>query len=72
MSAKVLPDFKAYTVVKRDGQKDIWIDLGAAFLHEDGAGLNVLLQANPLDGKIVLRPFVNEGRKEPAHPANRT
>jgi len=71
MSTKALPDFKAYTVIKRDGQKDVWIDLGAAFLHEDGAGLNVLLQANPLDGKIVLRPFVNEGRKDATAQGNR-
>lgn len=64
MTAKPLPDFKAYTVVKREGQKDVWIDLGAGFLHHDGAGINVLLQATPIDGRIVLRPFVNEGRKD--------
>ena len=71
MTAKPLPDFRTYTIVKREGSKDIWIDLGAAFLHQDGAGINVLLQATPLDGKIVLRPFVNEGRKEPADQTNR-
>ena len=64
MSAKPLPDFKAYTVVKRDGQKDFWTDLGVGFLHNDGAGITVLLQATPLDGRIVLRPFANEGSKD--------
>ncbi|MDP2294758.1 MAG: hypothetical protein Q8M24_04765 [Pseudolabrys sp.] len=64
MSSKPRPDFKAYTVVKREGQRDVWIDLGCAFLHGDGAGINVLLQATPIDGRIVLRPFVNEGRKD--------
>ena len=65
MSNKPLPDFRAYSVNKRgEGQKDFWTDLGTAYLHTDGAGLTVLLQANPLDGRIVLRPFANEGRKE--------
>ncbi len=72
MTTKTLPDFRAYTVIERDGQKPIWIDLGAAFLHQDGAGMNVLLQAYPLDGKIILRPFVNEGRKDPVTPTVRT
>jgi hypothetical protein len=60
--SKSLPDFRAYTIIKRDGQKDVWIDLGAGFLHQDGAGINVLLQATPLDGKIVLRPFVSDSK----------
>lgn len=72
MTTKALPDFRAYTVIERDGQKPIWIDLGAAFLHQDGAGMNILLQAHPLDGKIVHRPFTNEGRKEPAAHSDRT
>jgi hypothetical protein len=71
MSTKPLPDFRAYTIVKREGQKDIWIPLGAAFLHQDGAGMNILLQATPLDGKLVLRPFDNEGRKEPSVQSDR-
>lgn len=64
MTAKPAPDFKAYTIIKREGQKDFWTDIGVAFLHNDGAGLNLLLAATPLDGRIVLRPFVNEGRKD--------
>jgi len=71
MTTKTRPDFRAYTVVERDGQKPVWIDLGAAFLHQDGAGMNVLLQAHPLDGKIILRPFTNEGRKESASTTDR-
>ena len=55
---KSRPDFQAYTTRKRpDGQKDIWIDIGAGFLHQDGAGINVILQATPIDGRIVLRPM---------------
>lgn len=49
------PDFKAYTVIKREGAEDFWLPIGAAFIHQDGTGYNVVLQALPIDGKIVLR-----------------
>lgn len=52
---------RAYTVIKRDGQDDFWLPIGAAFKHQSGDGYNVILQALPIpdgDGqcKIVLRP----------------
>jgi hypothetical protein len=56
------PTYRAFTVIKRgEGQDDFWLPIGAAFAHEKGDGLNVILQALPLpnaDGqcKIVLRP----------------
>jgi hypothetical protein len=50
------PTYQAYTVIKREGQDDFWLNVGAAFEHADGKGLNVILQALPIDGKIVLRP----------------
>jgi len=55
------PAYRAYTVIKREGQDDYWLALGAAFPHQSGDGFNVILQALPLpstDGtcKIVLRP----------------
>jgi hypothetical protein len=49
------PSYTAYTVHKREGQDDFWIAIGAAFMHQDGNGYNIVLQALPLDGKIVLR-----------------
>jgi hypothetical protein len=49
------PSYTAYTVHKREGQDDFWIAIGAAFMHQDGDGYNIVLQALPLDGKIVLR-----------------
>ena len=66
MTSKTPPDFRAYTAIRREGQKDFWVDVGAAFMHSDGSGMNVVLQAMPLDGRIILRPFVNEGRKDSA------
>src|SRR3981081_4518449 len=49
------PSYHAFTVVKREGQDDFWINIGAAFMHQDGDGYNVVLQALPINGKIVLR-----------------
>jgi hypothetical protein len=49
------PSFQAYTVVKREGQDDFWLNIGAAFMHQDGDGYNIMLQALPINGKIVLR-----------------
>jgi hypothetical protein len=51
------PTHRAYTVIKREGKEDFWLNLGVAFAHEDGEGFNVLLQAMPLDGKLVLRTY---------------
>ena len=30
------PAYRAYTVVKREGQDDFWLAIGAAFLHQIG------------------------------------
>ena len=49
------PTYQAYTVVKREGQDDFWLNIGAAFMHQDGDGFNIVLQALPINGKIVLR-----------------
>jgi hypothetical protein len=49
------PVLIAYTVTDRPaGQKAIWRRIGVAFPHDKGAGLTVLLDALPLDGRIVL------------------
>ena len=50
------PTYQAYTVVKREGADDLWLNIGAAFMHQDGEGFNIMLQALPINGKIVLRP----------------
>jgi hypothetical protein len=58
------PTYQAYTVVKREGQDDFWLNIGAAFMHQDGEGFNIVLQALPLNGKIVLRPPKSEARDD--------
>ena len=47
--------FRAFTVVKREGADDFWLPIGAAFPHQDGEGYNLVLQALPIDGRVVLR-----------------
>jgi hypothetical protein len=49
------PTHRAYSVIKREGQDDFWLNLGLVFPHKDGSGFNIMLQALPLDGKIVCR-----------------
>jgi hypothetical protein len=51
------PAYRAYTVVKREGKDDYWLNVGVAFKHEDGEGFNILLQALPTDAKLVLRTY---------------
>jgi hypothetical protein len=64
------PAYRAFTVVKREGQDDFWLAIGAAFMHQDGDGYNVVLQALPIDGKIVLRLPKDEKADPP--PQERT
>ena len=68
------PTHRCYTVIKRSQDTDkkgeqngneFWLNIGVAFAHEDGKGFNILLQAMPLDGKIVLRDYKEEkGERE--------
>ena len=59
------PTYQAYTVVKREGQDDFWLNIGAAFMHQDGDGYNVVLQALPINGKIVLRLPTSDAKDDP-------
>ena len=67
------PALRAFTVIKREGQDDFWLPIGAAFQHQSGDGFNVILQALPIpngDGqcKIVLRPPKDDSTKDKADP----
>jgi hypothetical protein len=53
------PDFAVYAVREREKmQKPIWTRVGAAWLHEDGTGVNIELEAVPINfsGRLVLLP----------------
>ena len=56
------PSHRAYSVIRREGQYDFWLNLGLAFPHKDGKGFNIVLQALPLDGKIVCREVGDDDR----------
>ena len=69
------PTHRAYSVIKRDGQDDYWLNLGLVFPHKDGSGFNIILQALPLDGKIVCREIAEDckiaGNSDPLRGAFR-
>ena len=61
--------YRVYSIVPRPKQDDYWLNIGVAFPHDDGLGLNVMLQALPLstssgDCKIVLRAYDPSAHKE--------
>ena len=54
----VPPTLIAYhvTEARKEGEKGFWTRIGAAWDHEDGAGLTLQLDLVPVDGgRIVLR-----------------
>jgi hypothetical protein len=62
------PTHRAYSVIRREGQDDFWLNLGLVFPHKDGGGFNIMLQAFPLDGKIVCREITADVEAEDAVP----
>ena len=66
MNGKKMPDYNVYTVSEREGYKDFWTQIGVAFGHGDGEmkGMNVLLSALPLDGRLVLRRYTEKPEAE--------
>jgi hypothetical protein len=64
------PTHRAYSVIRREGQDDFWLNIGLVLPHKDGAGFNLILQAFPLDGKIVCRE-IKEDEAAPPDPQPR-
>ena len=58
------PTHRVYSVIQRDGQDDFWLNIGLVFPHKDGGGFSLMLQALPLDGRIVCREIA-EGEEHP-------
>jgi hypothetical protein len=58
------PTHRAYSVIRREGQDDYWLNIGLVFPHKDGSGFNLILQAFPLDGKIVVREITEAAEEE--------
>lgn len=53
-TAPKAPDFIAWHVNTK-GENTYWTRIGASWLHNDGNGLTVHLEAQPIGGRIVLR-----------------
>lgn len=49
------PSHIAYQVREGKDEKSFFTRVGVAFVHRDGKGFNILLDAMPVDGKITLR-----------------
>ena len=48
-------DYLAYGVRDDADNQPHWIRVGAAFVHKDGSGYDIVLDAVPVNGRIVLR-----------------
>ena len=64
------PSMVAYSVKDRGQdhhgreQDAIWKSVGAAFAHRDGKGMDVVLDAMPVDGRVTLREQRKQEFKE--------
>ena len=59
------PVFIAYTVIDRGEDQDgIWRAVGPAWVHRNGEGLNVQLEAFPVNGRLVLLPPREQEKEE--------
>jgi hypothetical protein len=60
------PTHTAFTVrdyKTKDGeQKGRWLEIGAAWVHKNGKGFDVALEAVPVDGRLVL--LLNEPKEK--------
>lgn len=58
MAQNSKPIYDVFVVDDRGEDQDAyWLKVGAAFPHKDKDGMNVVLQAVPTNGRLVLRRF---------------
>lgn len=48
------PDFATYVVRDRDDKRSSWREIGGAFRHKDGNDFDLLSDAIPASGRVVL------------------
>lgn len=65
------PTHRAYTVKNfKDGKgedRSRWLEIGTVFPHSDGEGFDVVLEAVPVDGRVIIRrPKAKEETAETA------
>ncbi len=65
MASNSKPAFDVFIVDDRgDDQDAFWLKVGAAFPHKDKDGMNIVLQALPTNGRLVLRRFKEKEEEE--------
>ena len=67
MSGK--PSHKVFVVEDKDVAEGadpdaFWTRVGSAWPHKDGKGLNLVLSALPINGRLVLREYTPEDEKK--------
>ncbi len=73
-----LPSHKVFVVEDKDEEnsdesKAWWTRVGSAWPHKDGLGLNVVLSAVPMNGRLVLREFTEaDAKKEEEEKKSKT
>ncbi len=61
------PAYKVFVVEDRGDSQEgdgFWTRVGSAWNHKDGKGLNVVLSALPINGRLVLREFTEKDAEE--------
>ena len=53
-----------YSVIADKAGREGWVKIGSAVPHPDGKGFDIVLQALPLEAKLVLREPVEEEPQE--------
>jgi hypothetical protein len=56
------PSHRLYRVLG-DGEGAIWTPIGATWPNKDGQGFNIICDAIPLQGRIVLRAIVERAER---------
>jgi Bacterial regulatory protein, Fis family len=58
--------FCVYSVLACEGKNDNWLKIGVALPHPDEQGFNIILEALPLNARLIVR---NEMEKKPCETA---
>jgi hypothetical protein len=59
------PTLCVYSVISRQDSGEDWLSIGQAVPHRDGQGFDVILQALPLNPKLVLRDHAPVDQQTP-------
>lgn len=51
-------------MVQGEGDKAFWTKIGAAWLHKDERGANLMLDCIPLSGRLVIREASENGESQ--------